>query len=567
LLKARALAINEWASRRLRTAFPVIASLAIFTALLLALMNIAVALGGRFEPIADGFEHVRLAVWQGSAILPGALGIFMLVLAYELWLRKRAALIALCSFIVVQAVVDVLRGVSRLAGPFVILAGVVFMASMSEFPARPDTASLKRFKIVVPLAVVAFFGYGIAGLYLMRSRLGLGNIGVYALADRSIKIVVGESNLTFHGWAIFFRDSLVVLALVFIVYLAVQAFRPYREAATADPSMRRKARDIVGRYGSDSLAYFNLRADKNLFFHNDEMFIAYRPVGDVAVMSGDPVGPVELVPEAIASFRKYCLERGWRVGAIGANGDLEPLYQEAGLRSFSVGEESILDLENFTLEGREVRKLRQSVNKLDKDGVTVEFMFNASIPSHVRHELARISVDWRGGRDETGYSMGLGRLMSAEDPDCLLSVAYDRDMSPIGFIYWTPMYPHRGFSLDIHRTKLDAPAAVSEFIIARTAQFLHRDGYRYLSLHFLAFSEHYRDDREEPGSAFWRTIAETFSGVFPIVSVYQFDKKFFPGWKKRLLLHESLLDLVLVGISVIAAESALGVTRPSDRKK
>jgi len=214
-----------------------------------------------------------------------------------------------------------------------------------------------------------------------------------------------------------------------------------------------------------------------------------------------------------------------------------------------------------------VRKLRQSVNKLEKSGVTVEFMFNASIPSHMRHKLAQISVDWRGGRDETGFSMGLCRLMSTEDPDCLLSIAYDQDMNPIGFIYWTPMYPHRGFSLDIHRTRLDAPAALSEFIIARTARFLHQNGYRYLSLHFLAFSEHYRDDREEPGSVFWRTTARVLSGIFPIVTVYQFDKKFLPGWEKRLLLHESFLDLVVVGLAVITAESALGVTRPSDRKK
>lgn len=567
MLKARALAINEWASRRLRPAFPVIASVAIFTALLLALMNIALALGGRFDAIADGVGHVRLAVWQGSAILPAVLGIFMLVLTYQLWLRKRAALIALCSFIVVQAVVDVLRGLSRVAGPFVILAGVVFMASMSEFPARPDNASLRRLKIMAPLATVAFFGYGIAGLFLLRSRLGLEKTGVYALATRSVKVVAGESNLSFHGWAILYRDSFVVLTLMLVVYLAVLAFRPYREAATADPALRQRARELVVRYGLDSLAYFNLRSDKSLFFHTDDMFIAYRPVGDVAVISGDPVGPVELIPEAIASFRKYCIERGWRIGAIGANGDLEPLYEEAGLRSFSVGEESILDLDRFTLEGRDVRKLRQSVNKLEKSGVTVEFMFNVSIPSHMRHELARISVDWRGGRDETGYSMGLGRLMSTEDPDCLLSIAYDQDMKPIGFIYWTPMYPHRGFSLDIHRTRLDAPAALSEFMIARTAGFLHQNGYRYLSLHFLAFSEHYRDDREEPGSVFWRTAARALSGIFPIVTVYQFDKKFFPGWKKRLLLHESFLDLVVVGLAVITAESALGVTRPSDRKK
>jgi lysyl-tRNA synthetase class 2 len=552
---------------RLRGAFPVIASFAILTSLLLVLMNIALAAGHRFDALADGVEHFRVATWQGPAALPTLLGIFMLMLAYQLWLRKRAAIITLSTFLVAQAVVDVLRGMSHVEGAFIVLLGMVFLASMPEFPARPDPESLKRLKLALPLAALGFLSFGVAGLYFMRARLGLTGNSIYALAYRSVKVATGDSGLSFHGWANIYRYSLALAALTLFVYLAVLLFRPYREATVDDPMLRRRAHELVRRYGSDSLAYFTLRNDKRLFFFTDEMFIAYRTVGDVAIISGDPVGPAELIPGAIDAFRNYCLERGWRIGAIGASGELEPLYREAGLKCFQVGEESIIRLDRFTLEGRDVRKLRQSVNKLARMGITIEFMFNASMPAHMRHELAQISVDWRGGKDEAGYSMGLGRLMSAEDPDCLLSIAYDPDMNPIGFIYWAPMYPRLGYSLDIHRTRFDAPSALSEFIIARTAEFLRQNGYRYLSLHFLGFAQHYREDREQPGSVFWRTVAWAISGILPVVTVYRFDKKFSPTWKKRLLLHQSALDLVLVGLTAISAEAALRATRPSDRKK
>jgi lysyl-tRNA synthetase class 2 len=184
----------------------------------------------------------------------------------------------------------------------------------------------------------------------------------------------------------------------------------------------------------------------------------------------------------------------------------------------------------------------------------------------MKHELARISVDWRGGKQETGFSMGLGRLMSSEDPDCLLAVAYDPEMKPVGFLHFVPMYPHVGYSLDVHRSMIGSPGALSEFMISNTAQFLRSEGYRQMSLHFLAFCEHYREDRETPGNPLWRGLAKSLDRFLPIISVYNFDKKFNPTWKKRYLLHVSVADLVLVGIAATVAESALSVTRPSDRK-
>jgi lysyl-tRNA synthetase class 2 len=564
-LKTRALAINEWASRRLKGTTPIIASLTVLTSLMLGLVNVTLAVSGRFGALASEAEHFHVVTWQGPAALPALLGLYMLMLAYQLWLRKRAALVLFSAFIVAQAVVDVLRGMNHTQGGFIVLLGMVFLTSMAEFPARPDPRSVKRLKLAAPLAVLGFLSFGVAGLYLMRGRLGMTGSSVYALAYRSVEVAAGNSGLSFHGWAIVYRDSLTLLALALFFYLNFLIFRPYREKAEDDPVLRGRAHELVRRYGSDSLAYFTLRSG-NRFFFTDQMFIAYRTVGDVAVMSGDPVGPVELVPGAIEAFRDYCMERGWRMGAIGASGELEPLYEKAGLKSFHLGDESIVELDRFTLEGRDIRKLRQAVHKMERMGVTIEFMYNAGIPAHVKHELARISVDWRGGKDETGFSMGLGRLMGAEDPDCLLSIAYDPDMNPMGFIYWVPVYPDLGYSLDIHRTRLDAPSALSEFMITRTAFFLRERGCKYISLHFLGFAQHYRADREGPGSYFWRTVARAISGFLPVVTVYRFDKKFFPSWKKRLLLHQGALDLLLVGLAAAYAEAALRVTRPTDRK-
>lgn len=545
-----------------------IANLAICTAFFISVLNFASLIGHRIGAAASGVERfVRIWTWQGPVQVPILVGTLLLVLTYELWLRKRAALVMLSSVIILQGMVNMAKGMDLVRGIPTAMVGILFLGALPEFSAPPDRKSVRRLKIATPALAGSFLFYGMVGLFLERVNLGIGGSNVYALACRAIQVAAWKSNLDFDGWMVVYKESLILLGLASLAFLLFTLFRPYREIDDVDPAKRSRARDLVKRFGSDSLAYFNLRADKRPFFYGDEMFIAYKRVGDFAVVSGDPVGPVDLVPQAMKAFKTYCREHGWRLGSVGSSGDLLPVYEEAGLKGFYLGDESLLDLSNFSLEGRKVRKLRQSINKLEKSGISIEFMFNASIPSHMRHELADISVDWRGGKEEIGYSMGLGRLMSLEDPDCLLSIAYDAGMNPIGFMYWVPIYPHIGYSLDIHRTRLDAPGAVSEFIIAKTAVYLRENGYSCLSLHFLNLSQHYREDSTEPHSLFWRPVTRAISVFFPLESLYRFDKKFSPAWKKRLILHQSSVDLLLVGLAVNSAESAFKGTKPAFHNK
>ena len=562
--------VNARVERALRTASRPITYIGMWYALLLAILNFMMALGSRFSrfgSIATHAEHyTRLTTWQGPAYTPLLLGFVMLLLAYQLWLRKRAALIALSAFVIVQTLVDIRRGERLGVGIAIILFGLVLLSAWREFPAPLDTRASRRFKIACPIVIAAFFTWGITGLYIMRNGLGVAGATFYGFAYRSVTIAFGQSGLSFHGWEVLYRDGLALIALGGMAYLMYLLFRPYREEVVQTKEEHELAGETIRKYGRDSLAYFNMRKDKKLFWLGEDIFLAYRVEAGMAVVSGDPVGPMELVPDIIESFRQYCMDRGWRLMCLGA-GDSMEYYEAGGMKGIQFGEETIIDIASFSLQGRQVRKLRQAVNKVEKAGVTMEFMYNASVPDHIKHQLKDISAEWRGGKQETGFSMGLGRLMDNEDPDCLLSIAYDSAQKPIAFMYFVPMYPHLGYSLDVHRSSLDAPNGISEFVIAKTCDFLREQGYLQLSLHFLALSQHYREDREADGSQGMRGLAKVLDKFLPVVSVYSFDKKFFPRWKARYFVYRSVLDYPLMIFAAVQAESALKVTRPADRRK
>ena len=129
----------------------------------------------------------------------------------------------------------------------------------------------------------------------------------------------------------------------------------------------RLARDIVEEYGRDSLSFFALRKDKSLFFSpTRRAFLAYRVVGSTAIVSGDPVGDGAEFDALLAEFRRVARARGWRFAVVGVSEDNLARYERLGMRSIAMGDEAVLLPDEFSLEGRSIRKVRQSVSRLTK---------------------------------------------------------------------------------------------------------------------------------------------------------------------------------------------------------
>ena len=125
-------------------------------------------------------------------------------------------------------------------------------------------------------------------------------------------------------------------------------------------------------YGSDSLSFFALRRDKSyLFSPSRRAFLAYRVVAGTALVSGDPVGAEAEIDDLLAELRRVVSAHGWRLAVVGASEEHLDRYRALGLKPVPMGEEAVLRPETFSLEGRAIRKVRQSVSRLRKAGYTV----------------------------------------------------------------------------------------------------------------------------------------------------------------------------------------------------
>jgi phosphatidylglycerol lysyltransferase len=229
---------------------------------------------------------------------------------------------------------------------------------------------------------------------------------------------VGDATLAPHTrQAAWFLDSLYVISATLIAYVGFALFRPIIYRHGTPPHERATAKKILSRYGRSSLDYFKLLPDKAYFFSaSGKSFVAYCVGANFAVALADPIGPPEEMVETIGQFRRFCEDNGWGIAFHQTLPDLLPIYRESGFKKLKIGDDAIVDLTNFTLDGKGFKKLRPRDNRLEKSGVRARF-YDAPIPDDLIRRLKEVSDEWLRlpGRRERAFALG------KFDPDYLRS--------------------------------------------------------------------------------------------------------------------------------------------------
>jgi lysyl-tRNA synthetase class 2 len=365
-------------------------------------------------------------------------------------------------------------------------------------------------------------------------------------------------------------ERLVDLATVVAVLLAVRALylwlRPLTELVREDASARAAVRAIVKRHGRDSLAFFSLRRDKSYFFSpSGDTFLAYRVVAGTALVSGDPVGERSELRPLLEAFREFARERGWRYAVLGASDDLMPLYRSLGLRSVKLGDEAVVRPAAFSLDGRAVRKLRQSVHRLRRAGYSVRVLHTGQIERPLQEQLEVVSAAWLGRWPERGFVMAMDDLFS--EPDSVVAIAASADGEVGGFLHLVPCPAGGGYSLSTMRRLGTTPNGLIEFLIAETLDWARAHDVPQVSLNFCVFADLLRP---EDGSRRRRTLRFALlrlDRVFQLDRLLNFSGKFLPEWEPRYICLERLSDLPLVGLAYLQVESLLTPPRPWGRAK
>jgi len=352
-------------------------------------------------------------------------------------------------------------------------------------------------------------------------------------------------------------DLLVACALAMSALVIRSVVRPAAVSAGDSEDGLPVARAIVEAHGEDSLSPFILRPDKQFEFAAGGV-TAYRLVGKTAVVSGDPVAPPESTPEVLAQFLRSARPAGWRVAFYGASARHLEQYRRVGLRALCVGEEAVVDPARFTLEGRAVRKLRQSVHRVSRRGWEIIACDGREISPDLEREIDSLEHAWRAGKRRLiGFAMAMGEFESGVAPRDLYLIA----RSPDGDLRAVMRFiSHREkLSLDTMRRIGETPNGLNEALVCRALEVARERGVREVSLNYAGLGHLVRN--EPSGGPVTRTLVRAAVGIlgrrFQMERLVRFNEKFAPEWRPRYLVYESRLGLPRTVLRVLQVEGYL----------
>jgi lysyl-tRNA synthetase class 2 len=340
------------------------------------------------------------------------------------------------------------------------------------------------------------------------------------------------------------------------VYLAL---RPVESRPALSPDDEIRMRELLRRHGArDSLGFFALRRDKSvLWSESGKSCIAYRVVSGVMLASGDPLGDPEAWPGAIKAFVSEADQHAWTPAVIGCSQlGGEVWCRETSYDALELGDEAVVDVETFTLDGRAMRNVRQMVTRVRRAGYTTDVRRVGDLAPDELTACAGQARRWRGAATERGFSMALGRLGDPGDEGCVL-VSASKDGTVRAFLHFVP-WGSDGMSLDLMRRDRSADAGLNELLIVSALEAAPALGVRRVSLNFAAFRAALeRGERLGAGpiSRAWRGLLVFASRWFQIESLYRFNAKFAPQWEPRFLVYPAAGNLPRIGVAALEAEA------------
>ncbi|MFM9369878.1 bifunctional lysylphosphatidylglycerol synthetase/lysine--tRNA ligase LysX [Streptomyces sp. Da 82-17] len=496
-----------------------------------------------------------------------AYAVFLFLLAAACASRKTIAwrlVVAYLSLLIIVDGVAIALGEVAAALPSAIVCGLALLLLVlahREFYADARRGAFLRAlgALVVCLAVSTLVGWGLVELFpgsLERGQRLLWAVTRVCGGTVEASHFDGTPPRPVH----FLLGLFGALSLLYAVYVL---FRSQRMDAALHGDEEPRIRALLGAYGEqDSLGYFATRRDKAVVFSpSGKAAVTYRVEAGVCLASGDPVGDTGAWDQAVEQWLAVARRYAWAPAVMGASEEGAKAYARHGLGALQLGDEAILHVPRFDLDGRDMRVTRQAVNRVRRTGATCRIRRHSALSDAEMEEIVDKADAWRDTETERGFSMALDRLGDPQDGDCLLVECHDANGRLLALLSFVP-WGRDGISLDLMRRDRTAPNGVMEFMVAELCATVGKSGVRRVSLNFAVFRSVFEEGARigaGPVLRLWRRLLLFFSKWWQLEALYRSNAKYDPEWYPRYICYGDAGSLARISLASGIAEGFVSV--------
>jgi phosphatidylglycerol lysyltransferase len=505
---------SGWAVR----VIPQVFSLAVLIAGLMMLVTGTLPAAGRtLQWIRQAFP---LEFFEMSHFVASIVGVLLVLFSNGLKKKQHGAFVAVLTLLALGVVLEIVKGRGYVSG--VVLSGLflTLLPCRSAFTRR-STLLAEPFGRQWIVAVLVIAGSTVWLVFFNYRHVEYANELWWKFT------IEGNASRALRATA-----SAMVVLLFFGVRKLLQS--PHVEPHRPSDEELAEIRSIVQQSPNSSAALALLRDKSILFSPSRRSFIMYGVINRIWVAMGDPIGEEAEFPELVWAFRAESDRHGGRVVVYEACEEHLAMYADAGFSFFKLGEEAVIPLTNFTLEGPAQKDMRYISRKMEKLGLQFEVLPVDAVPG-ILPQLKEISNAWmasKGGK-EKGFS--LGRFDEAYI--CNFPVAVVRD--PTGrIVAFANIWPGDGrseVSIDLMRYLPETPNGIMEYLFVCLFLWGHEQGYAEFSLGMAPLA----GLEDHPLSPLWTRIGvwifRNGEQFYHFKGLRNYKEKFNPQWRPRYL--------------------------------
>ena len=303
-----------------------------------------------------------------------------------------------------------------------------------------------------------------------------------------------------------------------------------------------------------------MTGDKSLLFNESHTaFIMYAKRGRSMVALYDPIGDNTKRADLIWAFRDLCDAHHLRPVFYQVKAANLPFYMDIGLRTIKLGEEALVDLEEFNLSSKGYKDLRYTWNRCQRDGLSLEFYAPGSAPLD---ELKVISDAWLKNKHSKEKQFSLGSFSKPYlDNFTIATIKFEGRI--IAFVNLLETNQHYSASIDLMRFAQNIPKLTMEFLMIGLILHYKEKGFKYFSLGMVPLSGMQRRRGAPLIQRLGALVFRRGGRFYNFQGLRRFKDKFATHWEPRYMAVPAGLDpfVALIDTTMLISGGLTGLKK------
>ena len=475
-------------------------------------------------------------------------GLFLLVTAAFMLRGLRTAWWFAVALSVISIFGNIAKGIDYEEATIAFLIVGSLIATRKEYHVKTNpklgTVGLQT----AMLSMAAVMLYGVIGFYFLDKRHFHIDFNIFQSFRYTLQnfFLIGSNDLV--PYDAFARDFIYMIKIsgfASISFLIYSLVRPYVFRITPTVEEISRAKSLTQQFGNSALDFFKTYSDKFIFSPSEiNAYISYRVNRNFAVVLENPVAEnSEEMKRCIVSFSKYCYENGLREIYYRVPKESLTIYSELSKKSLFLGQEGVVDINSFSLEGGDKKSIRNALNKINEQGYTTHI--NAPpLRDGLIQKLKAVSDEWLklSEREEIIFSQGM--FVEKEIKEQTVISVENNEEKIIAFLNIIPDYVKNEGTYDLLRKTADAPNGIMDYILVELFKYFKASGIQYVNLGFAPMSG--LDDPHTFTEKSMKFAYEKIRSFSHYKGQRDYKDKFNPNWNDKFLIYSNDYDLLQV---------------------